>query len=266
MSRLPSSALEGARVCIHPDHSGLSTPDLEWMIASSLAAMPEDTAEDFLGSLASFGKSVAPLLARAAPDVAKGAATGSTFGPWGAVIGAGAGLASSLLKSQAKPTPSSPAAPSGSVATAPQAKPSPLPTGQAASATLLGLFQDPTVQQALISQVLGGAGNQQVKTPSGATVPNGAINTLLTQLLSHASEALPESQTDSESYLKDPAGEYLIDPASSDQHAALVLSYLQRPRRTDPSQSPTEWEEFLPLAQSSEEWPEFEESFAAEFY
>jgi len=104
-----------------------------------------------------------------------------------------------------------------------------LPTGQGAAATILSLLQNPTVQQALLSQVLGSSGNQQVPTASGTNVPRGAINSLLTQLLGNASEALPESESISEqSYLQDATGEYLVDPASLDQHAALVLSHLQR--------------------------------------
>src|SRR5215469_11936780 len=105
MSQVSSSAVEGIRVCLRPEHFGLPSEDLVRMVESSISGLPSTTAEDFLGSLTSFGKTVAPALQRAAPDVAKGAAAGSTFGPWGAVIGAGAGLASSLLKSQAKPAP-----------------------------------------------------------------------------------------------------------------------------------------------------------------
>jgi hypothetical protein len=116
-----------------------------------------------------------------------------------------------------------------------------------------------------MSQVLGSSGKQQVETASGTSVPNGAINGLLTQLLSHASEALPESEAISESYLKDNAGEYLIDPASFDQHAALVLSYLQRNPSSEESSDAAEWD-VEALAEFSEEWPEIDESVEATFY
>jgi hypothetical protein len=102
-----------------------------------------------------------------------------------------------------------------------------LPTGQGAAATLLSLIQNPTVQQALLSQVLGSSGNQQVPTATGTSLPRGAINGLLTHLIANASEALPESESISEqSYLRDASGNYRVDPASLEQQAALVLSHL----------------------------------------
>jgi hypothetical protein len=277
MLRLPSSSVEGIRFCVHPDYSGLSSDDLESIVESSIAGMTSGTAEDFMSSLSSFGKSAVPVLERAAPDVAKGAAAGSTFGPWGAVIGAGAGLASSLLKSQGKPAPAQASTPSAASATPRQAEmpavaqgaapPAPLPTGQGAAATLVGLLQNPTVQQALISQVLGASGKEQVQTASGTSVPRGAINALLTQLLSLASEALPEWESVSEGYLKDSAGGYLIDPASHDQHAALVLSYLQphsSSRDSPDNEAMRNPEAFQ--TEFSEDWPEVDESIEATFY
>src|SRR5438105_1158837 len=173
MPRLSDVSLEGIRYCIRPDYASLPAEDLERVVESSISGLPGDIAEDFLSTLSSLGKTVAPVLQRAAPDVAQGAASGATFGPWGAVIAAGAGLASSLLKSQEKPAPTPVAAPLGTTppsttapapvggapppTTGPQGAPSPpsLPTGQGAAATLLSLIQNPTVQQALLSQVLG---------------------------------------------------------------------------------------------------------------
>ena len=275
MSQLPSSSAAGIRLCLRPEYFGLPTEELERMVESSISGLPSATAEDFLGSLASFGKTVAPALQRAAPDVAQGAAAGSTFGPWGAVIGAGAGLASSLMKSQGKPAPAQAAAPpastgavSGPASSPAHASTTPeLPTSRGAAATLLSLFQNPAVQQALMSQVLGASGKQQVQTASGTSVPRGAINALLTQLLANASEALEESEAVSESYLQDAAGEYLIDPASLDQHAALVLSYLQRNRSAGESPEAEEWEvEAVPAVEFSEQWPEIDESVEAIFY
>jgi hypothetical protein len=204
-----------------------------------MADMSSDAAENFLSALSSIGKVAGPALQRFGPGVAQGAATGASVGgPWGALIGAGAGLASGLLSSQAKP----PAAPSTPPATAvgvppaqlapatPPATPPPLPTGQSAAGTLLGLLQNPTIQQALMSQVLGASGTQQVATPSGTSVPRAAINSLLTQLLANATEGLPESEGIAEqSYLQGADGEYLVDPASVEQQAALVLSHFTQP-------------------------------------
>src|SRR5262249_38588433 len=158
-------------------------------------------------------------------------------------------------------------------ATPPVTPSAPLPTGQGAAATLVSLLQNPIVQQALMSQVLGEHGKQQVTTPSGSSVPRGAINSLLAQLLAGASEALPESEAISEQTYLQEDGEYLIDPASPEQQAALVLSRLQSTRqgRLQSNSSeflePAEWmvEEF-PDSEANE-WLESEESTViASFY
>jgi len=291
--RLSESSLEGLRSTIRPEYAGLPVEDLESIIEASISGLPAGTAEDFLGTLSSIGKAAGPALQRAAPDVAQGAATGATFGPYGAIIGAGAGLVSSLIKNREKPAPapaplrppapsssappSSTAAPTAQVTSAPQPSTSvpaapvapALPTGQGAAATLLSLFKNPTVQQALLSQVLGSSGSQQVQTDSGTSLPRGAINAVLSQLLNNASEALAESESISEqSYLQDAAGEYVVDPASLDQHAALILSHLQRKARAEENPEAAEWEVEAVLAmESSEEWPEVDESVeAVSFY
>jgi hypothetical protein len=120
----------------------------------------------------------------------------------------------------------------------------------------MGLIQNPTVQQALLSQVLGSAGGEQVRTGSGATVPRGAINNLLSQLLANASEGLPESESISEqSYLIGESGEYLVDPASPEQQAALVLSRLQSVR---PQRLPYESADFLEVAEWTSEFADSE--------
>jgi hypothetical protein len=301
MPRLSERSLEGLRSTIRSEYAGLPAEDLERVIESSIAGLPAGTAEDFMSTLSSFGKSAAPLLQRAAPDVAQGAATGATFGPYGAIIGAGAGLVSSLIKSQEKPAtapprppvasapqpPTSPpsssapppltVAPTTPVTSAPQPSPSApaapvpptLPTGQGAAATLISLFQNPTVQQALLSQVLGSSGSQQVQTDSGTSLPRGAINAVLGQLLTNASEALAESESISEqSYLQDAAGEYVVDPASLDQHVALILSHLQRRAPAQEHFETADWDlEEVPAMESSEEWPEVDESVeAVSFY
>jgi hypothetical protein len=298
-----SATREGLRYCLRPEYARLPEEDLDRIIESSISGLPGDAGEDFLSTLSSVGKAVLPALQKAAPDVASGAASGAALGPWGAVIGAGAGLASSLLKSQAKPRPSTPApaapappspaaaapaaapaaavpaspsapaaaasaptpAPAVSTASAPAAPPA-LPTGQGAAATLLSLFQNPTVQQAVLSQVLGAAGSQEVPTAAGKNVPRGAINALLGQLLAKASDGLPEADSISEGYLQDETGKYLIDPASFEQQAALVLSYL-RHKSPEEAQEPMEWigESFSDI--DSEEWPAVDEiSEAVAFY
>jgi hypothetical protein len=208
--------------------------DLEQIVDSAISAVPHDIAEDFMKALGSLGKAVGPSLQRAAPGIAQGATTGASVGgPWGALIGAGAGLASSSL-STGKPAP--PAATTPAVSLPPSATSTPeapaapaLPTGQKAAATLVSLLlKNPTVGAGLASQVLGADGSQQVPSASGTNLPRLAINSLLMQLLANASQGLPESESISEqNYLQGESGEYLIDPASPEQQAALVLSHLQ---------------------------------------
>jgi len=197
-----------------------------------MVTLPEGAAENFMKALGSFGKAAGSTLQRSAPSILQGASQGASVGgPWGALIGAGAGLASGALsKPGAAPRPApGPAAPAPAVTPiATASTPPALPTGQGAAATLLGLFQNPAVRQSLLSQVLGSAGGDQVPTASGASLPRGAINNLLTMLLANATEDLPESESISEQrYLMDESGEYLVDPASPEQQAALVLSHLQ---------------------------------------
>jgi hypothetical protein len=241
---LSPEALDGLRTCLRPEYADLPREHLEQVVASSVGDMSPAVSEDFMKTLSSLGAAVAPTLQRAAPSIVQGATTGASVGgPWGALIGAGAGLASSALGGT-KPAPAAPraapaqapgpAAPQMAAppqAPAPAPTPSSLPTGQSAAATFFGLLKNPAVQQALVSQVFGGSGTPQVTTAAGTTVPRGAVNNLLMQLLANASEGLPEQESAmDESYLQDSSGEYLADPASVDQQAAVVLSQLQSER------------------------------------
>jgi hypothetical protein len=261
---LSPEALDGLRTCLRPEYADLPREHLEEVVASSVADMSPAVSEDFLKTLRSVGSAVAPALQRAAPSIVQGATTGASVGgPWGALIGAGAGVASSALGGT-KPAPS--AAPRAAPAQMPGAAPAAvapvaaaLPTGQFAAATFLGLLKNPAVQQALASQVFGSSGTPQVTTAAGTTVPRGAVNNLLMQLLANASEGLPEQESAiDESYLQDASGEYLADPASFDQQAAVVLSRLQSegavPFVVDPGDlfTPVGW---MPDEAEAEGWP-----------
>jgi hypothetical protein len=195
---------------------------------------------------------VGPTLQRAAPGIAQGAASGAAVaGPYGLIFGAGLGAARALLKKPAQPPSVAPGVPAAPIAPpapaiaapAPLAAPAPpaepaapavpaaLPTGPSAAATILSLMENPIVKEVFLSQALGPTGGEQVRTPSGTNLPRGAINSLLSQLLANATEELPESESISEqSYLIGESGEFLVDPASPEQQAALVLSHLQSSR------------------------------------
>ncbi len=280
MPRLSPLDLEGLRWSVRPEYAGMPNEDLEEIVDSAVSGLSESTAEDFMKTLGSLGKAVGPTLQRAAPSIAKGAATGATVGgPWGALIGAGAGLASAALSGKGKPPATAPPiaaprVPPAVLGTSGMPAPPALPTGQGAAATLLGLIQNPTIQQALLSQVLGSAGAEQVRSASRASLPRGAINNLLTQLLANATEGLPESESISEqSYLRGESGEFLVDPASPEQQAALVLSHLQSAR---PARIHSDSGEFTGMGEwmseeladfESEEWLESEEGIEmARFY
>jgi hypothetical protein len=291
MPPLSPEGLEGLRTCLRAEYGDLPREHLEQVLSSSMSDMAPAVAEDFMKTLSSLGRAVAPTLQRAAPSIIQGATSGASVGgPWGALIGAGAGLASSALSGTgaAAAAPKAPApaaaAPQASApapeapqaaAPAPAATPAPaLPTGQSAAATFFGLLKNPTVQRLLMSQVLGDSGAPQVTTAAGTSVPRGAVNNLLMQLLANATESLPEqeSATD-ESYLQDASGAYLVDPASFDQRAAVVLSRLQSesvvPFRVDPGEffTPVGWMPDEAEAGQAEVWPGVDESDeAVRFY
>jgi hypothetical protein len=274
MPPLTPETLEGLRTCLRPEYGDLRREHLEQVVASSVSNLPPAVAEDFMKTLSSLGREVAPTLQRAAPSIIQGAASGASVGgPWGALIGAGAGLASSASGST-KPAPAAAPAPAPaatpSPAPAPQAAaPAPaapaapsLPTGQSAAATLFGLLKNRAVQRALMSQILGDSGTPQIATADGTDVPRGEINHLLMRLLANASEGLPEQESVmDESYLQDASGDYLLDPASFDQRAAVVLSRLQLesvvPFHVDPGEffTPVEWMSDESEAGQAEVWP-----------
>jgi hypothetical protein len=98
------------RSSLAPQYAALPAEQLESLVQSIYG--PGTSAEDVEGlfddigrglqgaarGVGQFAQRAAPMLARALPNVASGAAGGAAFGPWGALIGAGAGLASGLLQ------------------------------------------------------------------------------------------------------------------------------------------------------------------------
>lgn len=98
------------RASLEPSLANLSPGDLGQLVASIYG--PGATAEDVEGlfddigrglsgaarGIGSFAQQAAPVVGRILPSVASGAAGGAGFGPWGALIGAGAGLTSGILQ------------------------------------------------------------------------------------------------------------------------------------------------------------------------
>jgi hypothetical protein len=251
MPQLTPAGVDALRASLRPEYANLPVEEVAALVDPVLTQLPRSTADDFWQSLNSIGRAAAPVLERAAPAMAQGAASGAPLGPWGALIGAGAGLASSALGPQARPPAAPPpqpappppprpptvpvAAPSPPAATpTPVAAPTPipLPSGPGAAAAFLSLADNPIIKAAMLSQLAPDAGRPDVTAPSGANLPRGAINNLLMQLLANATEALPEAESITEQeYLRGETGEFLIDPASPEQQAALVLAHLQQPRQ-----------------------------------
>jgi len=271
MPQVNPPGLDALRASFRPEYASLPAEDVEALVEPALAQLPGSTADDFWNTLNSIGRAAAPVLERAAPAMMQGAASGAPMGPYGMLAGAGLGLVSSAIGPQARPAaaptprpapaPSPPPAapPSVAVAPPPASAPAPppppagapsptstlpstatpaasqtpaaLPSGAGAAATFVSLLNNPAVRAAMLSQVAPAAGRSDVPAPNGASLPRGAINSLLMQLLSNATEALPEAEAVTEQeYLRDEAGEFLVDPASPEQQAALVLAHLQRPR------------------------------------
>jgi hypothetical protein len=242
MPRLSLSTMEALRASVRPEYAEMDAMELEQLVEDAVSGLPEQSAESVWSALGSVGKKVAPVLQRAAPSMVQGAASGATVGgPWGALLGAGAGLASSALGGKSKPAATSPAAPAGAAARALPRVPG-LPSGQGAAAMLFGLMDNSAVRNAIASQIFGSTGDQGVVAPSGARIPRGAVNNLLMQLLAGASEALDESESvDEQAYLRGEDGEYIADPASPEQQAAAVLAHLTQPSAGAPAAESDEW-------------------------
>jgi hypothetical protein len=287
LPRLSSRDMESLRQCVRPGLVGASNERLERIVSESLSSLPAATSEDFLSTLGSFGKAALPALEKAAPSVLQGAAQGgSVGGPYGAVIGGGLGLVKGLVQQQggtrapaaSPPAPTHAPAPAQTAtatsATSSAGTPPELPVGQGAAATVVGLLQNPIIQQALLSQVLGSSGRTTVQAPSGAELPRASINQLLSQLLANSVEGLAESESISEqSYLMDDTGEYLVDPASPEQQAAMVLAHLQAGRSSgesdgdDPEAQAGLWDELEWISDDlGEDVDSLDENYEAEFY
>lgn len=197
---------------------------------------PEATAEDVeglfddiggglkraAGAVGQFAQRAAPMVARSLPNIASGAAGGAAFGPWGALIGAGAGLASGLLQQSGNRTARQVGGAIhnvgglvstvrgggangalGSLASVASGALGQTPAGAAlrggrrgaggaqggAANTLAGLLTRPELSQALTSSLMGAAGRQSISI-GGQQVP---ISQMLAALGNVAARAAHEA-------------------------------------------------------------------------
>lgn len=99
-----------------------------------------------------------------------------------------------------------------------------------AATQLLSLLSSPAVQQAVMQMMMGQAGNSTV--PAGGTrLPVTAVTNLLGMLANQASAeynavARPDMGESIPYYLMGADGEFLVDPASPEQRATLVMELL----------------------------------------
>jgi hypothetical protein len=168
-----------------------------------------------LGSLSRVFGPVQKQLGAAMPGAAQGAAAGTAFGPWGALIGAGVGGLSGLSQKSGKGGADRKPAPTP---TPPVAEPTPS-TPNSASGQLAQLLQNPVLQQAIAAIASGQSGATASGVPAGALL--GALGTLATEAAYEA-----ELQDGADGYLRGPDGRWIVDPSSPAERAALVLGRL----------------------------------------
>jgi hypothetical protein len=208
-------------------------------------AVPGDV-EDFMRTVQSFGKQVAPLAQRALPGIVQGAVTGATVaGPWGAVAGAIGGGAASLLGGSRSAPGAQPAQPPRLVQPAqppgvspPLQEPAVSPpaqvpgiapavaspvAGATAPAQLMALLSRPETLQALLSLLMSGAGRGTVQVGSQA-VPPPAFANAISELAEEAAEHAAAPAGGIAGYLLDPRGNPRCDIANPAERASLLLA------------------------------------------
>lgn len=210
-----------------------------------------------------FAQQAAPMLANSLPAVAQGAASGSAFGPWGALIGAGAGLTSGLLSQSSNRTArdiggaihsvgglvstvrgGGTGGGMGSLASIVGGGLGGSPAGQAAlggmrsaqggGATggaanqLLGMLSRPETLQALLAALMGPSGRQQVPV-GGQQVPVSQMLSALSNVAGRAAHeaAEIESAADATPEYASVAAEVLgIDPEDAEGRTDALLTLL----------------------------------------
>lgn len=104
------------RGSLDPRYAHLPAEDLDQLVrqvygpgvsAEDVEGLFDDIGRGLKGvaqGVGGFARQAAPVLQKALPNIASGAAAGSAFGPWGALIGAAAGAASGILSQSKDPT------------------------------------------------------------------------------------------------------------------------------------------------------------------
>ena len=262
------------RASLAPQHAELPPELLNELLRSIYG--PRATAEDVegffndfargiskaAGGIGKFAQQAAPMIMRALPNVASGAAGGAAFGPWGALIGAGAGLASGLL-SQSKnrtvrgvggaihgvgslvssvrgggaggalssltsvATGALGGTPTGRAALGGMQAARSGNSGGAANA-LAGLLARPELTQSLLSSLLGAAGRSSVGVGS-QQVPVSQMLSALSNIAGRAAHEAAESEGAGEAtpeYAEYAAEAFGIDPEDAEGRTDALLTLL----------------------------------------
>lgn len=250
------------RSALAPEFAALPAEDVEDLLESNglRAEAMESFLSDVGSAFSSAAKAVAPIATKALPGIISGAATGCALGPWGCLGGALiGGVGSALSSGGGKPAAGgSSSSPVGAIAGAIPAIAGAMGGGGGVASgiaaalpaiaglvggaggggaggggksnpagVLLGLMQNPSVQQALMSLALGSAGRKDVPV-GGTAVPASAfanlVGTLGTKAFTKA-EAAAEPSEDLPQYLYS-NGSLTVDPAVPSQRAARLLEML----------------------------------------
>ena len=261
------------RASLAPQYANLPPDRLNELVRSIYGA--EASAEDVEGlfddigrgfqsaarGVGQFAQRAAPMVMRALPNVATGAASGAAFGPWGALIGAGAGLASGLLSQSSNRTArdmggaihgagslvssvrgggaGGAAGALGSIASGAlggtRAGQQALGGFQAARGggggaanMLAGLLSRPELAQSLFSSLLGGAGRQNVSL-GGQQVPVSQMLSALSNVAGRAAHEAAEAEgagEDTPEYAALAAEAFGIDPEDSEGRTDALLTLL----------------------------------------
>jgi len=212
--------IQAFRSVVAPAYRHLPTEALEAMVASVMEDLPPEVAESFWGSL---GKIAGQVLPVAAPLL------GSVIGgPAGGAIGGLVGnLAGGLLGGGGQGGTPRPAAP----AAAAPAPTSSAAAGGGAAGQLMQLLQNPALLQSLLGRLTGPTGSSRV--PVGSRGQSAALGAMMGALGALANQAAIEAAAESDgetlpSYLFDPNGQALCDPAVPLQRAQILVDQLRR--------------------------------------
>lgn len=234
----------GLRLSLDPNYQNIPTPQLYGLVSGRLEGLTEEQAEGFWNTISNIGRGALEIGKRILPGVASGAATGSFAGPWGTAIGGLIGGLGSLFSGQRQqqPPPARPPIQGGIPIPAPAVIPqvpstgagipsSPLQGKASPTAQLLQLIQNPAVQQALTSIIMGPTGNKTIPV-AGTPVPTGDFLNLLNVLTASASKEAAENygSNDDNSPFSSWWSLPLLgtDPANPEHRAEALIELLRR--------------------------------------